>query len=277
MNTITPKLLGLLNSEVTTFATCWLLKLKCGRELGFTDHDQDLIINGLTYSSASGFTPSAILSNSSLAVDNLEIEGMLDNELILKQDIISGRYDHAEVEIFLVNYEDLKAGKLHLKRGWFGEVILKNNMFMVEVRGMTQALNQNIGNLYSAKCRVKFGDEKCKVDLSNYTYTGSITQIISDNIIMDTNRKEEADFFKYGSIKLLDGANQGISKEIQGFMGVGKIMLSSSFPYLPSIGDKYEIIAGCNKCFETCYKRFNNAINFRGEPHVPGIAKLLKS
>ena len=276
MNTITPKLAELLEQETTTFATCWLLKLKSGEELGFTDFDQDLNINNITYHSASGFTGSAIQSNSGLAVDNLEIEGMLDNELILKQDLIAGKYDHAEIEIFLVNYENLSAGKLHLKRGWFGEVSIKDNMFIAEVKGLTHALNKNIGDLYSHRCRAKFGDEKCKVDLSKYTFSGTITEVQSNNIITDINRAEESNFFQYGSIKFLTGANQGIAKEVQSYTKNGKIVLASQLPHKPSAGDSYEIITGCNKSFEICYKQFNNAINFRGEPHIPGISKLLK-
>jgi uncharacterized phage protein (TIGR02218 family) len=34
-------------------------------------------------------------------------------------------------------------------------------------------------------------------------------------------------------------------------------------------GDKYSITAGCDKQFNTCVEKFNNAINFRGEPHIP--------
>lgn len=276
MNTVTPKLLKLLEQEITTFAFCWLLKLKSGEELGFTDFDQDLIINNITYHCASGFTGSAIQSNSGLTVDNLEIEGMLDNELILKQDLIAGKYDYAEIEIFMVNYEDLSAGKLNLKRGWFGEVGVKDNMFIAEVKGLSQALNKNIGDLYSHRCRAKFGDAKCKADLSKYTFSGTITEVQSNNIIIDVNRNEESDFFKYGSIKFLTGENQGVAKEIQSYNKNGKIVLANPLPYKPSIGDNYEITAGCNKSFTTCYKQFNNAINFRGEPHIPGISKLLR-
>ena len=35
-------------------------------------------------------------------------------------------------------------------------------------------------------------------------------------------------------------------------------------------------IAGCNKEFSTCCNKFNNAINFHGEPHLPGMNILLK-
>jgi len=48
-------------------------------------------------------------------------------------------------------------------------------------------------------------------------------------------------------------------------------------PFDIAIGDSFEIQAGCDKTFETCINRFNNAINFRGEPHMPGQDEILKT
>jgi uncharacterized phage protein (TIGR02218 family) len=39
-------------------------------------------------------------------------------------------------------------------------------------------------------------------------------------------------------------------------------------PILP--GDTFIVTAGCDKRFATCHDRFNNIVNFRGFPHVPG-------
>jgi uncharacterized phage protein (TIGR02218 family) len=35
-------------------------------------------------------------------------------------------------------------------------------------------------------------------------------------------------------------------------------------------GCRVELRDGCDKRFETCVTRFGNAVNFRGEPHLPG-------
>ncbi|MDE5056044.1 phage BR0599 family protein [Wolbachia endosymbiont of Drosophila bicornuta] len=34
---------------------------------------------------------------------------------------------------------------------------------------------------------------------------------------------------------------------------------------------KYSILAGCDKTFPTCRSKFNNTVNFRGEPYIPGF------
>jgi uncharacterized phage protein (TIGR02218 family) len=35
-------------------------------------------------------------------------------------------------------------------------------------------------------------------------------------------------------------------------------------------GDTFIVTAGCDKRFETCRDRFNNIVNYRGFPHIPG-------
>ena len=37
-----------------------------------------------------------------------------------------------------------------------------------------------------------------------------------------------------------------------------------------SPGDRVRIVAGCDKRAATCKKKFQNFINFRGFPHIPG-------
>jgi uncharacterized phage protein (TIGR02218 family) len=37
------------------------------------------------------------------------------------------------------------------------------------------------------------------------------------------------------------------------------------------VGDAFTITAGCDKHFKTCKAKFDNSVNFRGFPHVPGI------
>jgi uncharacterized phage protein (TIGR02218 family) len=48
-------------------------------------------------------------------------------------------------------------------------------------------------------------------------------------------------------------------------------------PYPITAGDSYTLQQGCDKTIGTCSNRYNNAINFRGEPHVPGLDKMLET
>lgn len=42
-----------------------------------------------------------------------------------------------------------------------------------------------------------------------------------------------------------------------------------------AVGDTFNAIAGCDKTIGTCVAKFNNAVNFRGEPYVPDMDKML--
>ena len=38
----------------------------------------------------------------------------------------------------------------------------------------------------------------------------------------------------------------------------------------PQPGDTFTVTAGCDKRFATCRSKFDNQLNFRGFPHLPG-------
>lgn len=155
-----------LAGPVTTLATCWRITRIDGREFFFTDHDQDLLFEGDVYKASSGYSRTAIANDASLGVDNLDVEGVFDSAAITEEELRAGLFDQAEVRIFLVNWADPSMGSLRMRRGWFGEVVLtEQGVFRTELRGMTQALQQRIGELYSPECRADLGDHRCKVPI----------------------------------------------------------------------------------------------------------------
>jgi hypothetical protein len=64
MRVISPQLEAHFGSDMTTLATCWKIIRLDGEELGFTDHDQVLTVDGLDYDSIAGFTPTTVESKS---------------------------------------------------------------------------------------------------------------------------------------------------------------------------------------------------------------------
>lgn len=276
MKSISNDLAAHLAGEVTTLATCWKLTRADTTVMGFTDHDADLVIGGVTYKAATGFTPTALANSASLSVDNLDIEGMLSSGGIEEADVLAGRYDFAEVEIFMVNYADLTQGALKLRRGWLGEVTLKNQQFVGEIRGLTQLLSQTIGELYSPSCRAQLGDSRCKVTMAAHTATGTVTDVTNSRIFKDSSRSEESGTFDFGKITFTGGANDGISMEVKEFAGE-TFILALPLPYAVTVGDAYSVQTGCDKTLATCRDRYSNAVNFRGEPHVPGLDKMLET
>ena len=277
MKNITSEFTAHLAQENLTLAQCWKLVRRDGVVLGFTEHDVDIALGGVVYKAASGLKPSAVESQASLAVDNLDVEGILDASAITEADILAGRYDFAQVETFLVNYEDLSQGTLKLRRGWLGEVQLNKQHFIAEVRGLTQKLAQHIGELYSPICRAQLGDERCGVNLPTHQVTGTVSSVMSSQRFTDINRIEAVGYFDLGRVTFTGGANNGLSREVKFFAKGGEFEVVLAFPYAVQQGDAYELVRGCDKTISTCINRYHNALNFRGEPHVPGIDRLLET
>lgn len=206
----------------------------------------------------------------------MTIEGMLSDDAISEMDIHAGKYDFAEIEIFQVNYADLSQGKLNLRCGWLGQVSYGNEQFVAEVRGLTQKLTKTLGELFSPACRASLGDARCKIDLAAFTFVGSVTSVLSNALFLDGSRTEVSGYFDSGIITFTSGTNNGLQMEVKSFSDK-TITLVMPMPFIVEIGDTYSLVAGCDKTFETCIAQFNNALNFRGEPDLPGIDKMLQT
>lgn len=166
--TISPGLQTHLSQETTSLTSCWKIVRRDGVIKTFTDHDVDLVIplDGLTYKAALGYSRSSIDNSSSLSVDNIEVEGFIDDESITAEDLRAGLYDRAEVFIFLVNWQDLTQGILRLRKGWLGEaVITPTGVFKSELRGLAGAYAQNIVEVSTPECRADLGDARCKLPI----------------------------------------------------------------------------------------------------------------
>ncbi|HAX90657.1 MAG TPA: hypothetical protein DCY07_00410 [Rhodospirillaceae bacterium] len=274
MKSTTSQLAAHIAGETTTLATCWKVTRKDGEVFGFTDFDRDLTIDGIVYEARTGYTRSAIHTISDLSVDNLDIESALDSEALAAPDLRAGIWDNAEVLIFLVNWAALSQGKIILKRGTIGQIELKDTIFKAELRGLTQALSQQIGELYTPSCRADLGDTRCQIDLAALTVASTVTAAEDRYGFTDTARAEADDYWSGGLITWTSGENVGRKMEIRSFVA-SVFELFLPMPSDIAVGDGYAVQPGCDKSFSMCCSRFDNAVNFRGEPHVPGTDAVL--
>lgn len=274
MRTASSNMAAHLAGEVTSLAVCWKLTLVGGTVMGFTDHTSDLTVSSQLYKAATGFSPTSVETKDKFSVDNLDVAGILDAAAITEADIMAGKYDFAEIEIFMVNVTDLTQGIITHRRGWLGEVTLKNGQFVAEVRGLAQKLSQNIVELYSPTCRAIFGDGRCKANLASYTVGGSVNTVSSRQVFISNSMTQAAGYFSGGEVVWLTGANAGRRMEIKEFSNK-QFTLVLPMSNNVMVGDTFNAIAGCDKTISTCIAKFNNAVNFRGEPYVPGMDKML--
>jgi len=185
MKTISASLQTHLESAATTLCTCWKITRQDGQIFGYTDHDLNLTIDGLVYKSESGYFRSAIASSSETNVDNVDVEGFLDDAEISEVELRYGKFDYATVEIFVTNWADLTQGIVAMRYGMFGETVISSSgLFRIELRGLTQLFSQQIVDVYTPECRADFGDEKCGVSLIPEQHrTGSI-YALNDRVVV---------------------------------------------------------------------------------------------
>src|SRR5579864_6431650 len=100
-----------LQGDVLTIALCAKLTRRDGTIMGFTSVNVPLLVENIDYEPDATLSPSAIRSQIGGAVDNLEVIGLIQSDRVTVTDIQAGRYAHAQVELFLVNYMDLTEGK----------------------------------------------------------------------------------------------------------------------------------------------------------------------
>ena len=241
-----------------------------GVVLGFTDHDRDLVIEGVVHRAGSGLTARVLQQGTGLAVDNTEAVGALSDAAISEADLAAGRYDAAEVRIWLVNWADV-AQRVLMRRGNVGEVTRSAIGFTAEIRGLAHRLAQPEGRVFQFGCDAALGDARCGVDLASPAYRGAGTVIAAyePRRFLAGGLDGFAEGWFAGGL-LHAGGRTAEVKAHRAAAGGSVIELWQALPSPLAVGDGFEITAGCDGQFATCRAKFANPVNFRGFPHMPG-------
>lgn len=266
------------SGNATTLALLWKITRRDGRVYGFTDHDQPIPHGDLRYQPTSAFDASAVSTRAELNVDNLEVVGLLDAEGITTEDIEAGLWDGAAVRIVEVNWADLTMGENVIRVGELGNIQHRHGQYVAELRGLMQALQNNIGRVVSPSCDAKLGDARCGVDLDGspgYRVTGTVTSVTNRRSFTASGLAQAADYFKSGDVTFTSGLNDGIRMEVKAHTTGGVIGLQLPMPFDIQVGDTFTIVPGCDNTKATCKTKFNNVVNFRGFSFVPGPDKTL--
>jgi len=188
--TISAQMQAHLASEVTSLATCWKITRRDGTIIRITDHDADITFGGEEYLASIGVSRSAVQDKSDMSVDNMELAGIIDSNVITDEDIRGGRYDYAEAECFMVNHEDPDGfGDIKLRKGTIGEVQANPiiGSYTAEFRGLLDRFAQNTINVYQSECRVDLGSTKCGVLLEASEVLRSTAYEVGDVVSVDAS------------------------------------------------------------------------------------------
>lgn len=281
MRAIPSALQDKLDSGATTLCRCWILTRPDGEVQGFTDHDEDVTLNEIVCRADTGFDGSEATSRLGLAVDGAEISGALSDEALNEGALAAGRYDGAQVDTYLVDWSE---PGLHILMscGRIGEVRREDKAFVAELRSLADQLAQETGRLYGATCSVDLGDVRCGIDLGDPAFRGEGMVTALNGVSSFTASGLDAfddGWFTAGKLVFTSGANEGAAMEVKRHAANGATVMLALWQAMaePVVeGDSFVVTAGCDKRLSTCRKRFDNVLNFRGFPHIPGNDFVLR-
>ena len=272
MKTIDSGLLATYRSSTPTIAVCVTVTRTDAEVFRWIGHDKDVVVSGQTYLAAPGVQLSALVSSEGFAVDNAEIT-ILEDADITRADILAGIWDGAEMEIAEIDWKAEAPVKNILKVGKLGNVTPKRGYSTVEFRDLRQAIQGQHATVLQPTCRYRLGDAKCGISLNEsdgLVLSGTVDSSANQHTVTDAARIEADDYFGEGTFTFTSGLNAGLSQKIKTFTG-GVFVFWQQFIYPINVGtdiDTYTATAGCRLRFqEDCIAKFDNGINFGGEPN----------
>lgn len=280
------------DSGTTCMANAVLIQRADGSLFGFTSCSKPLVLDltpwdelpwildgetAFVFDASQGLDVSQMVSTSGLEVDNGEVTTLDDGSIFTKEDILAGRWRNARWILFRYRWDietPTIANDVEVRQqGTIGEFKIGTVYLTIEFRGLKQGLQQAVGEVSQPTCRARFGSmglKMCNVDPAPYTHSLAVTTSAGDKRnFTSSGAGQAADYFGAGVLTWLTGLNAGLSLSISTFES-GAFMLSLPTIFPIQIGDTFSAVAGCRKRRdEDCWQRYDNAVNFQGEPDRP--------
>lgn len=268
-----------LQQPTTYLCRIWELTLANGEIFRFTDANLDIVSEGETFSFDPGVKVSAIAAATQGRDNNAEITVRSSDAFISLGRVRQGALDGAEFNLWLIDWRN---PDLYERIERFGGTV--TNVTFVDKGTIRISLSGNIrsegntkiGELYSRTCRAQLGDTRCKVNLAALAVAFTVDNVTDGGFTIAASEIVgiASDYFKFGRITWLTGANATLGDEVK----TSNISGSATLTYTPrnviSVGDTGTITPGCDKTVTTCGDKFANLFNHRAEPYV--IDKLYK-
>ena len=245
-------------------ATWWRVLRRDGVTLGFTTHDRDLWFDGVLHAAAPGMVPSAIRRTADFAPDSAEVDGALSHASIRADDLAQGRYDAARVLVGLVDWETLETSVLY--SGTIGGIVQEDGAFSAALVSRKADLQRDPVPRTSPTCRAEFCGPGCNLSAARFT---RFDRIVAADPLRCAVQLDGAGDQAGALLRVVDGPLAGLRATVLGMDGVW-CLLDRPIDAPPRVDDRVLVRQGCDKRLQTCAAQFGNAVNFQGEPFLPG-------
>lgn len=249
-----------------TGVTFWRIYRRDGVTLGLISHDHSLRFGGIDHRACPGMTPAALRHTAGLDGDNAEVEGALSHSAITETDLAAGVFDEATIEMGIVDWVSSEHHTLYT--GTLANIRSADTAFVAELQSAKSLLDEDIVPRSSPTCRAEFCGRGCTLSAAVFTHDATLAQVDWEaNIAWFEGIVAEN--FRNGLLRFYGGPQSGVRFGILDAKD-GGLLLDRPISTDVTIGIRARLIEGCDHTLSTCGTRFNNAVNFRGEPFVPG-------
>lgn len=256
--------------QLTSISLCIAMERTDGTGFAVTSHDRDLTVDGVVFAPMAGLLTKSEQQDGT--TDNpVEPASPLNTRLLNEADLSLGRWDNARVTTYAVDWE----GGIELARlptGQLAEIESKDGQYQAAVSFDEPKLKLPCCPAISPECRAVLGDKSCRVNLGPMRTRARVIRVEGQWLTLDCAVGDE---YLLGSLRFLDGPFCGLTQVVVA-TSENAVQIRDDLGPALSASSKVLITQGCDKRAETCRARFQNMINFRGEPQVPGTDYLLR-
>jgi uncharacterized phage protein (TIGR02218 family) len=203
-------------------------------------------------------------------------------------EILNGVLDGAWVSVdraFLSAWSSANiVGTVNVFAGNVSDCVIGRTSVKMTIKSPLELLNLNFPrNVYQPGCMHNLYDSGCTLNAASFAVNGTVgngggLEPPTTSTLWWAQANYAPNYFTLGYLTFTSGALQGQTRSLLYFSGpffasngtLGSVMtFSNPFPVAPAVGDAFTIYPGCDHQQSTCLGKFNNLVNFRGQPYIP--------
>ena len=243
-----------------------------GTVIRFAESDEPLLVGGDTYAVVPGLALSAIKHTANGETPSCEINavhgsgGVFDSE-----DIDIGLFDGAKVRVYVVDRANLSR-KGRVFNGSISTIQYDpiERSLNLQCKGPSANSRIVMTQKRSPMCRTDLFSSLCQLDKTDFDVSTTVARVVDAFTFTVTGPLAQADgYFNQGVAVTADGVAIEVAKWVQSTQAITTYLPKSR---VLSVGLGLTLYPGCDKTIATCKAKFNNTINFQGEPHFNGTA-----
>lgn len=221
----------------------------------FTNYTKNIVINDevflpLNFELQYSYSNQKLKSKFCIKLNNFFIENKSDANLADIQ--------NSEIELFSYNIQERQLNSLN--KGSIINLKQDKNIFYLEVLSSSENLKWSINKPYSITCRANFCDKNCGLNINDFSINVEIENFLPGKIIVK-NKIEHFSKYNFIMIENKKYIISFISEKIIEFKFDENDIFQNTINHIT-------LFNYCDKEFSSCCTRYNNAINFRGEPFI---------